>query len=130
MSEEHDSGLNYFTREVAEEMRPSIVCLCGSTRFGQAFEEANLRETLQGRIVLSIASTTRNDDQLFGHLSGAEREALFRRLAALHFEKIQLADEVLVLNVGGYVGEATQREVAYALALGKPVRYWEPQAID
>lgn len=107
-------------------MRPSIVCLCGSTRFGQAFEEANLAETLQGRIVLSIASTTRSDDQVFGHLPGPEREALAQRLVALHFAKIQLADEVLILNVGGYVGESTRRELEYAQALGKPVRYWEP----
>ena len=44
----------------------------------------------------------------------------------LHLRKIDLADEVLVLNVGGYIGESTRREIAYAIAQKKPVRYLEP----
>jgi hypothetical protein len=96
------------------------VTLCGSTRFFEAFREANLRETLAGKIVLSIGCDTKSDDAL--QLQPGDKE----RLDELHLRKIDLADEVLVLNVGGYVGDSTAREVAYAALTGKPVRYLEP----
>jgi hypothetical protein len=47
------------------------------------------------------------------------------RLDELHKRKIDLADEVLILNVGGYLGESTRSELAYARYLGKPVRFLE-----
>lgn len=99
---------------------PRIVCLCGSTRFWTAFEAANLRETLAGRIVLSVGCYARSDKAI--GLTPPEKE----RCDELHLRKIDLADEVLVLNVGGYIGESTGNELAYALAGGKPVRTLEP----
>jgi hypothetical protein len=105
--------------------RPVIVCLCGSTRFGAAFREANLRETLAGRIVLSIGCDMRSDADLFGALSAVGMERIKADLDTLHLRKIDLADEILVLNVGGYVGESTGREIAYARQHGKRVRWLE-----
>ncbi|GHO94816.1 hypothetical protein KSF_048640 [Reticulibacter mediterranei] len=99
---------------------PTIVCLCGSTRFSQAFQEANLRETLAGKIVLSIGCDTKSDYDLA--LGPVDKTAL----DLLHFFKIDLAHEVLVLNVGGYIGESTQREIAYARKSGKVIRWLEP----
>jgi hypothetical protein len=97
--------------------RPTIVCLCGSTRFLDAFVEAGRSESLAGRIVLR--------PEVF---SGADGPILddetVRRLQDLHRSKIDLADEVLVVDVGGYVGATTQAEIAYAQTLGKLVRYW------
>lgn len=110
--------------KVAEQ--PTIVCLCGSTRFGEAFREANLSETLAGRIVLSIGCNMQSDDEIFGHLSETDLQGIKQRLDDLHLRKIDLADEILVLNVGGYVGESTSREVLYARAMGKRVRWLEP----
>jgi hypothetical protein len=110
---------------VGQPRQPRVVCLCGSTRFREAFAEANRRETLAGKIVLSIASYTQSDDELFAGLSPVERGATERKLADLHRHKIDLADEVLVLNVGGYIGEATRSEVEYAHSHGKTVRFWE-----
>lgn len=104
-------------------VRPRIVCLCGSTRFKDAFVEAQLRETLAGKIVLTIGCDLRSDVELFGHLSDEELIALKVSLDALHLRKIDLADEVLILNVGGYIGESTSRELQYALYWGKTVRY-------
>ena len=49
------------------------------------------------------------------------------RLDVLHLRKIDLADEVLILNVGGYIGKSTRKELDYALSQGKPVRYLEAQ---
>jgi hypothetical protein len=105
--------------------RPTIVCLCGSTRFWRTFQEASLRETLAGRIVLSIGAASGTEDEHFGNLARAEYDAVKARLDELHLRKIDLADEVLILNVGGYVGPSTRRELAYAESLGKPVRWWE-----
>lgn len=106
--------------------RRIVVCLCGSTRFWQTFQEANLRETLAGRIVLTLGAAVASDEEHFGHLSAEARAALKWQLDDLHLDKIALADEVLILNVDGYIGESTRRELAYALKLNKGVRFWEP----
>lgn len=133
--------------------RPRIVCLCGSTRFGDAYRDALRDETLAGKIVLSVG--------LLGHQEGLDMTGPVKAmLDELHLRKIDLADEVLVLNalcpqcsecgaafcydqkwgerpgcVCGvrprgasrvtrpYIGESTRREIAYAIAHGKPVRY-------
>lgn len=107
------------------QQRPRIVCLCGSTRFGRAFRYANLRETLAGNIVLTIGCDMRSDGELFDHLSEQERADIKQRLDALHLCKIDLADEVLILNVEHYIGPSTARELAYAKAQGKTIRYLE-----
>jgi hypothetical protein len=103
--------------------RPRIVCLCGSTRFLAEFDETGLRETLDGRIVLSIGSTRRSDKDILEHLSPTGRDEVLTRLAALHRAKIDLADEVLVINPGGYIGASTRQEIEYAHRSGKPVRF-------
>lgn len=104
---------------------PLIVCLCGSTRFWKTFQEASLRETLEGKVVLTIGSATATDDE---HMHrGAITEAQQSALYALHLKKIDLADEVLILNCDGYVGNHTQQELAYALAKNKRVRFLEPE---
>jgi hypothetical protein len=108
--------------------RPTIVCLCGSTRFGAAYQGANLRETLAGKIVLSIGCNMKSDTEIFGHLPADELAAIKAGLDELHLRKIDLADEVLVLNVGGYIGESTGREIQYAKDRGKVIRYLEPCA--
>lgn len=105
--------------------RPTIICLCGSTRFSQAFQDANMRQTLQGKIVLSIGCDLRSDEELFRAMSQDELAETKRMLDELHLRKIDMADEVLILNVGGYIGESTSRELAYAERQGKRVMYLE-----
>jgi hypothetical protein len=112
----------------AGEGRPVVVCLCGSTRFWRTFQEASLKETLAGRIVLSIGAASGTDDDHFGNLPREEYDRVKQELDALHFRKIEMADEVLILNVGGYIGESTGRELAHARALGKRVRFWEEES--
>lgn len=107
--------------------KPTIVCLCGSTRFSKAFQNANLRETLDGKIVLTIGCDIRSDTEIFGHMTINEIVMIKDQLDQLHLRKIDLADEVLILNVGGYIGESTARELAYARKLGKTVRFLEPE---
>ena len=105
--------------------QPTIVVLCGSTRFSHAFRDANLTETLAGKIVLSIGCDMRSDQDIFGHLSPDELTEIKCKLDELHLRKIDLADEILILNVGGYVGESTRRELAYARSIGKQIRFLE-----
>ncbi len=100
--------------------RPRIVCLCGSTDFMQAFQVANLQETLEGKIVLSVGCDTKSDAMLD---LGPDVKTC---LDELHLRKIDLADEILVLNVGGYIGTSTSREICYANEHGKFARWLEP----
>jgi len=104
---------------IEQRERPVIVCLCGSTRFAEAFRQANLCETLKGKIVLTIGCDFKSDEAL--GLSKATKQ----RLDELHLRKIDLADEILVLNVGGYIGQSTRQEIGYARRLGKRVRWLE-----
>lgn len=102
-----------------EKDRPEIVCLCGSARFFRAFDEQNCRLTLEGKIVLTIFCRAKSVERL--SLSSDDKV----RLKELHKRKIDLADRVLVLNVGGYIGDDTRSEIEYAKAHGKPVEYLE-----
>lgn len=101
--------------------RPTIVCLCGSTRFHEAFQEANREETMAGRIVLTVGFFAHSADNDKG-LTDEQKT----KLDELHKRKIDLADEVLVLNVDKYVGDSTRSEIAYAREHGKVIRYLVP----
>lgn len=110
--------------------RPIIVCLCGSTRFWREFQRAGLRETLAGKIVLSIGAASGTDDEHFGNLPAEEYSRVKAMLDELHLRKIDLADEVLILNLNGYIGESTARELQYAQSLGKTIRFLEAPKND
>lgn len=96
-----------------------VITLCGSTRFKDEFLEAQKRLTLEGNIVISVG--------LFGHSGDDEvwNEGVKEMLDRQHLAKIDLADEIFVINVGGYIGESTRREIAYAKSKGKNVSYLE-----
>lgn len=104
--------------------RPKIVCLCGSTRFYKAFQEANYRETMAGNIVLSVGFYMHASGAAHGETWGCTPDQKVA-LDELHFRKIELADEVLVLNVNGYIGQSTSNELNHARSLGKHVRFLE-----
>jgi hypothetical protein len=113
---------------------PAVVCLCGSTRFMETFKTATERETLDGKIVLSVGvdlKTPSEDLQSKIDKRPDYLPILKARLDSLHLRKIDLSDEILVINPGGYVGESTLREIAYAVSTGKAIRFWEqPQGKD
>lgn len=109
---------------------PTVTVLCGSTRFYDEFQAANYRLTMAGHIVLSVgfyphAKTEHGHGEGVGHDS-AEKVALDE----LHKRKIDLADRVLVLNVGGYIGESTRGEIEYAELVGRPIEYLEPIGVS
>jgi len=88
-----------------------------------AYQEQMRRMSLEGKIVLSVAFTTSDVDDGFINETTSAQKTL---LDELHLRKIDLADEVLVLNVGGYIGESTRKEIAYATSIGKPIHYLKP----
>ena len=102
--------------------RPPIVCLCGSTRYMEAFFAAGWQATLAGHIVLSVGVCKHASD----HGAEAIGPEVADRLDELHKRKIDLADWVCVLNVGGYVGPSTRSEIAYATEHGKPIKFLWP----
>lgn len=101
--------------------KPKIVCLCGSTRFMQAFFDAGWKFTLKGYIVLSVGVCKHAEH----HGAEALGQDVADRLDELHLRKIDLADEVFVLNIGGYIGKSTSKEIAYAIEKNKPISYLE-----
>ncbi len=97
--------------------RPEIVCVCGSARFAGEMRAANRELTFAGLIVVAPGEV-----EAGGSVTDEQKTVL----DALHLRKIDLADRVLVVNPGGYVGESTTREIAYAQAAGKPVSFTDP----
>lgn len=104
--------------------RPPIVALCGSTRYWEQLAEANLYETAAGRIVLAPGCNLKQPHPLWATPAQADR--LKQALDVLHRHKIDLADEILVVNPDGYIGDSTRDEIDYAHSLGKPIRYTHP----
>ena len=96
-----------------------VITLCGSTRFKEQYMEVQKRLTLEGCIVISVG--------LFGHSGDEEvwKPRTKEMLDDMHLRKIDMADEIFVINVGGYIDESTRREIAYAEETGKKVVYLE-----
>jgi hypothetical protein len=108
--------------------RRNIVTLCGSTRFYEAFQRAYYEETMKGNIVLSVGFFMHSADQVHGESVGCTPEKKIE-LDQLHMDKIDMSDEILVLNVNGYVGESTRNEIHHAWEGGAGIRWLEPDKI-
>lgn len=93
------------------------ITLCGSTKFMDKFNEMNVKLTLRGHTVYSVATSQKSNTEI------TDDDKL--RLDAVHMAKILNSDEILVLNVDGYIGESTKREIYFAEAVGKRVTYLE-----
>lgn len=99
-----------------------VVCLCGSTRFRAEIVEANRLLTLEGHIVLAPG--------VFGHDGDPITDDEKAKLDALHLRKIDMAEQVIVIAPGGYIGESTRREIVYAESTGKPVIIWNQITLE
>lgn len=95
---------------------PTIVCLCGPTRYREAYRRANARYTLRGYIVLSCGVF--KGDPEWGEPSKVA-------LDELHLRKIDLASEICLIGGRELAGESTRREIAYAEGRGLPIVTWE-----
>lgn len=97
-----------------------VITLCGSTRFKDEFYAVQKKLTLKGYIVISVG--------LFGHSGDDEvwSEGTKEMLDDMHKRKIDMADEIFVINKDHYIGSSTKSEIEYAIATGKKVNYLEP----
>ena len=103
-----------------------VITLCGSTRFKDAFMEAQKRLSLQGNIVISVGVFGHSgDDEVWEGMAEDTLTATKLMLDDMHKRKIDMADEIFVINVGSYIGSSTRSEIEYAQRTGKAVRYLE-----
>ena len=104
-----------------------VITLCGSTRFKDEFMEAQKRLTLEENIVISVGLFGHSgDDEVWENMDEGTLTKTKEMLDDKHKRKIDMADEIFVINVGGYIGSSTRSEIEYAKAAGKTVRYLEP----
>ena len=94
-----------------------VITLCGSTRLKEDFERVNRELTLAGNIVISVGA--------FGHSGDSFTDDEKIMLDDIHKRKIDMADEIFVINKGHYIGASTRSEIEYAILHDKPVRYME-----
>ena len=104
-----------------------VITLCGSTRFKDEFMEAQKRLTLEGNIVISVGLFGHSGDhEVWENMDEGTMTATKEMLDDMHKRKIDMADEIFVINVGGYIGESTRSEIEYAKKAGKAIRYLHP----
>ena len=97
-------------------MRYKVVTLCGSSKYKDEFEKVQLNLTLQGNIVLSLPIFSQNDGLVLS-------DEQLNMLSEMHKQKIDIADEIFVVNPNGYIGNSTKQEIEYAISTNKPVNY-------
>lgn len=103
-----------------------VITLCGSTRFKEEFLDTQKRLTLEGNIVISVGLFGHSgDNEVWENMDEGALTKTKEMLDDMHKRKIDMADEIYVINVGGYIGSSTRSEIKYAKATGKPVRYLE-----
>ena len=103
-----------------------VITLCGSTRFKKEFMEVQKRLTLEGNIVISVGLFGHSaDEEVWDGMDEGTLSKTKKMLDDMHKRKIDMADEIFVINVGGYIGDSTRSEIDYAIEHGKKVRYLE-----
>ena len=103
-----------------------VITLCGSTRFKDEFMEAQKRLTLEGNIVISVGLFGNSGDaEVWENMDEGTLTRTKEMLDDMHKRKIDMADEIFVINKNGYIGDSTRSEIAYALEHGKTVNYLE-----
>ena len=103
-----------------------VITLCGSTRFKDEFMNAQKRLTLEGNIVISVGLFGHYGDQeVWENMDEGTLTKTKEMLDDMHKRKIDMADSIYVINVGGYIGDSTRSEIEYAKKHGKEVQYLE-----
>ena len=103
-----------------------VITLCGSTRFKDDFMRVQKELTLKGNIVISVGLFGHSgDDEVWDGMDEGTLSKTKEMLDDMHKRKIDMADEIFVINVGGYIGDSTRSEIEYAVKNGKKVNYLE-----
>lgn len=93
-----------------------IVTICGSMKFIDKMKEVATRLEIENKYIV-IQCVYTNDK-----LNEEEQQIL----SELHYKKINISDAIYVVNVNGYIGSSTIKEIQYAKTLGKEIMYLEP----
>ena len=136
LSEDAVWNLNEETRELILKMQNiinknkqkkfKVITLCGSTRFKDEFIQAQKELTLKGNIVISVGLFGHSgDNEVWESMDDGTLTKTKEMLDDMHKRKIDMSDEIFVINVGGYIGSSTKSEIEYAKKTGKKVRYLE-----
>ena len=103
-----------------------VITLCGSTRFKNEFKDVQKKLTLEGNIVISVGLFGHSgDEEVWDGMDEGTLSKTKEMLDDMHKRKIDMSDEIFVINVGGYIGDSTRSEIEYATEHGKKVRYLE-----
>ena len=103
-----------------------IITLCGSTKFKKEFMRVQKELTLKGNIVISVGLFGHSgDNEVWENMDEGTLTKTKEMLDDMHKRKIDMADEIFVINVNGYIGESTKSEIEYAKETGKKVNYLE-----
>jgi hypothetical protein len=104
-------------------MGTKVITLCGSTKFKSEYIEVNKWLTLQGNIVISTGLYGQTD----GDMLKREEKVM---LDKLHKDKIDISDEIFVIDVNGYIGNSTKSEIEHAYSKGKKIRFYTSEKDD
>ena len=103
-----------------------IITLCGSTRFKDDFLRVQKELTLKGNIVISVGLFGHSgDNEVWENMSEGTLTKTKIMLDDMHKRRIDLSDEIFVINKNGYIGESTRSEIEYAIKTNKKVNYME-----
>ena len=103
-----------------------VITLCGSTKFKDEFMRVQKELTLKGNIVISVGLFGHSgDNEVWENMDEGTITKTKEMLDDMHKRKIDMADEIFVINVNGYIGESTKSEIEYAKKHGKKVNYLE-----
>lgn len=103
-----------------------VITLCGSTKFKDEFMKVQRDLTLKGNIVLSLGIFGNStDSDIFDNMDEETLLKTHEMLVDIHKQRIDMSDEIFVINVGGYIGKNTNSEIEYAIKKGKKVNYLE-----
>ena len=103
-----------------------VITLCGKAKFKEEFLKVQKDLTLKGNIVISVGLFGHSgDNEVWENMDEGTLTKTKEMLDDMHKRKIDMSDEIFVINVGGYIGESTKSEIEYAKEHGKIVNYLE-----
>ena len=103
-----------------------VVTLCGSTKFKDWYIKVQKELTLKGYIVLTVGIFGHSgDNEVWENMDEGTLTKTKEMLDDMHKRKIDMSDEIFVINVGGYIGQSTKSEIEYAISNNKKVSYLE-----
>lgn len=103
-----------------------VITLCGSTKFKEEFLKAQKDLTLKGNIVISVGLFGHSgDNEVWENMDEGTLTKMKEMVDDMHKSKIDMSDEIFVINVGGYIGDSTKSEIEYAISKNKKVSYLE-----